>query len=48
MRQYAVSAIVAGKNIEDVVIASSASDAIAVVRARYGGNVTIFGARIIG
>ena len=47
MKQYAVSCIVAGRNVEEVVLANSGADAIAVVKARYG-NIPIFGARLIG
>ena len=46
MRQYAVSVILAGRNVEEIVLARSAADAIAVVKLRYG-NVPIFGARIL-
>ena len=47
MKQYAVSATIAGRNVEEIVLARSASDAIAVVRARYP-QVLIWGARLIG
>ena len=47
MRQYAVSVIVEGRNVEIVISANSSADAIAVVKSQYG-NVPIFGARIIG
>ena len=47
MKQYAVSIIVAGRNVEEIVLARSAADAIAVIKARYG-NVPVFGTRIVG
>ncbi len=47
MRQYAVSATIAGRNVEEIVLARSAGDAIAVVRARYQ-HVVIYGARLLG
>jgi len=47
MKQYAVSCIVAGRNVEEVVLARSAADAIAVIKQRYG-NIPVFGTRIIG
>ena len=46
MRQYAVSATINGRNVEEIVLASSGADAIAVVRARYT-NVVIYGARLL-
>jgi hypothetical protein len=49
MRQYAVSINVGGRNAEEVVMARSAADAIAVVRARYSQqHVFVYGARLIG
>jgi hypothetical protein len=49
MKQYAVSINVNGRNAEEVVMARSAADAIAVVRARYPQQqVFIYGARPIG
>ena len=48
MKQYAVSILVGGKGVEAVVVARSAADAIAVVKAQYGNNVPVFGARIMG